>query len=99
MQLVTYWLVNSHLRYEKSNVIEWCRSGRSPDAGIVWELTGDDHNHDASDHGHGSPATSRYAHDDNYHAHGRRLLIPEVRRGSICCSHGPVGRLRIQKQH
>ena len=56
---------------------------------------GDDHNHNASNHGHG-PATSRVALDDNNDARGR-LLIARAARGYVCRRHGPVGRLRNSK--
>jgi hypothetical protein len=46
----------------------------------VLDLAGDDYNHNASNHGHGSPATgARVAHDDNNDAHERRLLIDPSR--------------------
>jgi hypothetical protein len=49
----------------------------------VFELAGDDHNHNASNHGlNGSAATSRFADDDNNDAHGRRLLIAKAGRGT-----------------
>ena len=42
---------------------------------------GGDHNHNASNHGlNGSPATDRFADDDNNDAH-RRLLIAKAGRG------------------
>jgi hypothetical protein len=64
----------------------------------VLELdTRDDHNHNASNHGHGSTATYYWrADNDNNDAH-RRLLIAKAGRGCLCRRHGPVGRLRISK--
>ena len=46
----------------------------------MWELAGDDYNHDASDDGYGRAATGRYAHDDYNDAYGRRLLVAEAGR-------------------
>jgi hypothetical protein len=50
----------------------------------VLELTGDDHNHNASNHGINSrPATACDANDD-HNAHERRLLIAKADRGYVC---------------
>jgi hypothetical protein len=55
------------------------------------ELAGDDHNHNASNHGHGSPATgARVAHDDNNDAHERRLLIDGAGCRYGCRRHDPL---------
>ena len=92
---MTNWFLNNHLRYEKRNDTECCIISGGPDVGFVLELdTGDDHNHNASNHGHGSAASCRVAHDDNNDAH-RRLLIAKAGRGCVYRRHGPVGRLRI----
>ena len=74
--------VENNSRYEKSNVIERCCSGRVPDAGFMLEHARDHHDHNASNHSrNGSPATgSRFADDDD-NAYGRRLLIAKVGRG------------------
>jgi hypothetical protein len=93
---VTNWFVNNHLRYEKRNDTECCVIGGGPDVGFVLEFdAGNDHNHDASNHGHG-PATSRVALDDNNDARGR-LLIARAGRGYVCRRHGPVAVCAIQK--
>ena len=55
---------------------------------------GDDHNHNASNHGYdGSTATYYWrADNDNNDARGhRRLLIAKAGRGCVCRRHGPVG--------
>ena len=92
---MTNWFVNNHLRYEKRNDTECCVISGGPDVGFVLEFdAGDDHNHNASNHGHG-PATSRVALDDNNDARGR-LLIARAGRGCVCCR--PCGRLRIERQ-
>ena len=93
---MTNWFVNNHLRYEKRNDTECCVISGGLDVGFVLELdAGDDHNHNASNHGHG-PATSRVALDDNNDARGR-LLIARAGRGHVCRRGGPVGRLRNSK--
>jgi len=93
---VTNWFVNNHLRYEKRNDTECYVISGGLDVGFVLEFdAGDDHNHNASNHGHG-PATSRVALDDNNDARGR-LLIARAGRGCVCRRHGPVGRLRNSK--
>jgi hypothetical protein len=47
----------------------------------VWELTGVDDDHDASDHGYGSATASCCPKNDDYNnAHGRRLLIAKADR-------------------
>jgi len=56
----------------------------------VWELTGDDHNYDASDNGLDSRASSRFAHDDNDDAHGWRLLKAQSPSRCVRCNHGPA---------
>jgi hypothetical protein len=96
-QLVTNSFVNNHLRYEKRNDTECCIIRRGSDVGFVLELdAGDDHNHNASNHGHGPATSYRCADDDNNDARGR-LLIARAGRGYVCRRHGPVGRLRISK--
>jgi len=92
---VTNWFVNNHLRYEKRNDTECYVISGGLDVGFVLEFdAGDDHNHNASNHGRGS-ATSRVALDDNNDARGR-LLIARAGRGCVCCR--PCGRLRIERQ-
>ena len=63
----------NHSRYEKSNLIERCLGGHSSDVRFVLEHAGDEHNHNASNHGNDSPTTA-HANDDYNDAHGRRLL-------------------------
>lgn len=56
------------------------------------EYTGDEHDYNASNHGHGSACTAR-ANDNNYDAHERqRLLIAKTDVGSSC----RTGRLNIR---
>jgi hypothetical protein len=96
-RLVTNRFVNKPSRYEKSNVIERCCSHRRPDAGFVLKHAGDDHNHNASNYGHG-PAATAYTNDDYNDSHGRRLLIDKAARGCVCCWHGLVAVAAFQKQ-
>jgi hypothetical protein len=93
-------VVKQRFTYEKSNVIERCSGGRKSDLGFVLQHAGNNYDHNPSDHGRDSPGTGPCrAHDDNYDAHGRRLLIVKIRRGRVCCSQGSVGHPRIQTQH
>jgi hypothetical protein len=79
---VTNWFVNNDLRYEKRNDTQCCVISGGPDVGFVLKLdTRDDHNHNASNHGHGPATGARVAHDDNNDAYGRRLLIAKAGRG------------------
>ena len=67
----------NHSHYEKSNVIERYSGGRRSDLRFVLQHAGDEHDHNPSDHGHGSTATAR-TNDDYNDAHGRRLLIAKA---------------------
>lgn len=54
--------------------------------------TRNDHNHNASNHGHGSAATYWCADNDDNDARGHwRLLIARAGRGGICSQAGPDG--------
>ena len=78
---MTNWFVNNHSRYEKRNDTECCLNSGGPDIRVVRRRAGGDHNHNASNHGlNGSPATDRFADDDNNDPH-RRLLIAKAGRG------------------
>ena len=79
---MTNWIVN-HSSYEKSNVIERCRSHRRPDPGFLLERASDEHDHNASNHSHNSAATA-HTNDDYNDAHGRRLLIDRAGGGYGC---------------
>ena len=63
------------------------------DLDLVRGYAGNDHDHNTSNHRHSSAATADT--DDYNDPHERRLLIADVRRGCVCCSHGPVGRIRV----
>jgi len=91
-QLLTNWFVNNHLRYEKRNDTECCIIRRGSDVRFVLELDArDDHNHNASNHGHG-PATYYWrADNDNNDARGHwRLLIAKAGRGCVYLRHSPL---------
>jgi hypothetical protein len=77
-------VVNRPLLYEKRNDTECCVIRGGLDADFVLELDArDDHNYNASNHGHGSAATYYWrADNDNNDARGhRRLLIAKAGRG------------------
>jgi hypothetical protein len=52
------------------------------DVDLVREYPGNDHDHNTSNHCHGSSATANT--DDYNDPHERRLLIADVRRGCVC---------------
>jgi len=55
------------------------------DLDLVRGYAGNDHDHDTSNHRHGSAATADT--DDYNDPHERRLLVAEVRSGRAFCSH------------
>ena len=63
------------------------------DVDLVREFPGNDHDNNTSNYCHGSSATANT--DDYNDPYERRLLIADVRRGCVCCSDGPVGRIRV----
>lgn len=63
------------------------------DVDLVREFAGNDYDHNTSNHRHGSAATANT--DDYNDPHERRLLIADVLRACVFCSHGPVGRIRV----
>ena len=60
------------------------------------EHAGDEHDHNASNHGHDSAATAN-TNDDYNDAHERRLLIAKAGRRFVCCRHGPVAVSAFQR--
>jgi len=62
----------------------------------VLEHAGDEHDHNASNHGHDSAATA-HTNDDYNDAHERRLLIAKAGGRFVCCRHGPVAVSAFQR--
>jgi len=86
-------VVNRPLLYEKRNDTECCVIRGGLDADFVLELdTRDNHNYNASNHGHGSAATYywRADNDNNDARRNRRLLIAKAGRGCVCHRYGPL---------
>ena len=101
-RLVTNCLLKNNSRYEKSNDTCFCALNRRLDVGLLFQRTGVNHDHDASNHcDYGGTSADRPDNHNNDAPHGRRLLIrsspasqPILTVGSVELSPGPPIRHR-----
>jgi hypothetical protein len=73
--LVTNCLLKKQFTYEKSNHTWFCALNRRLDVGLLFQRTGVNHDHDASNHcDYGGTSADRHNNNHNDAPHGRRLL-------------------------
>src|SRR5580704_18086414 len=74
-RLVTNCLLKNNSRYEKSNDTWFCALNRRLDVGLLFQRTGVNHDHNASNHcDYWGTSANWHDYDHNDTPHGRRLL-------------------------